>query len=266
MDIIVTSLIVSLAINFTMFLVAYRLQSDKLTDISYAATFLTLAVFGFMRSDASLYHLVLAGMVGVWAFRLGGFLLYRVMKTGRDRRFDEMRGNFVKFGGFWLIQAVSVWVLMIASMLAFESRAELTPLALVGMLVWLIGLGIEATADIQKFRFSSNKVNKDKWIAEGIWKYSRHPNYFGEILVWAGVYMYVATSLATTQALVALVSPLFIITLLLFVSGIPILEKYADKKWGKDKVYQDYKKRTSILVPFPPKADRRPENKNYEEK
>ena len=244
-------LVVSLAINLVMFVVAFRLQSDKLTDISYAATFATIAVWSFVMSERSAFHLALLIMVSVWAFRLGSFLLYRVIKNGKDARFDGMRESFFGFGKFWLAQAITVWVVMIPSIFAFGASAEWTWLSTLGLVVWLIGVVCETIADYQKQVFSSNPANKGSWIHSGIWKYSRHPNYFGEILVWAGVYLYVLVSLVPVQAVVGLISPLTIMTLLLFVSGIPILEKSADKRWGKIPAYREYKARTSILIPLP---------------
>lgn len=244
-------LLVSLGINIVMFLIAFRMQSDKLTDISYAATFLTLALFGFFRSETSLFHGILLGMISLWGIRIGGFLLYRVLKTGTDKRFDGMRDKFVAFSRFWILQAITVWILMLPSLFAFEASGVLSPIGLSGIIIWLIGLSIESVADLQKYRFSQNPANKDRWIASGIWQYSRHPNYFGEILVWVGIYMFAFTSLSTTQQWAGLISPIFITILLLFVSGIPLLEKAADKKWGSSKEYQRYKSTTSVLIPLP---------------
>jgi len=124
----------------------------------------------------------------------------------------------------------------------------------IGVAVWAIGLVCETIADLQKMAFSNDPANKDKWIDTGIWHYSRHPNYFGEILVWVGVYLYTLASLPLLPAVIGLVSPAFIIILLLFISGIPILEKSADKRWGSESKYQAYKKRTSILIPFASKG------------
>ncbi len=121
----------------------------------------------------------------------------------------------------------------------------------VSLFEWTVGLIIETIADVQKIQFKNNPANKGKWIESGIWRYSRHPNYFGEIVVWIGVYIVAATSLPFVQAAIGLISPLFIIVLLLFVSGIPILEKSADKRWGNDPAYKKYKKRTSLLIPLP---------------
>lgn len=249
-EILITSLLVSLGINLAMFLVAFKLQSDKLTDISYAVTFITIALFAFLQSERELLHTVLAGLVCAWAFRLGGFLLYRIIRQGKDSRFDGMRENFLKFGKFWLAQAITVWVLMFPSILAFGAQNTIwNTLVVVGVIVWATGLLIETIADYQKMTFK----NKGMWIDTGIWKYSRHPNYFGEILVWLGIYTYVVSNVSLTAAVIGLVSPLFISVLLLFVSGIPILERSADKKWGGIAAYEAYKKKTSILIPLPKK-------------
>lgn len=251
LDTLIIALVVSLAINLSMFLIAFWLQSDKLTDISYAVTFATIAIWAFSSSSGDLYHIVLLAMILLWSLRLGSFLLYRVIRNGKDARFDDMRNNFLKFGRFWLAQAVTVWIIMIPSVLAFNTSSSLNLLSFIGILLWAIGLICESVADLQKLLFSMNPKNKDRWIDSGIWKYSRHPNYFGEILVWTGVYLYTVVSLSLPQAIIALAGPLFIITLLLFVSGVPILEKSADKRWGKLPAYRNYKKRTSILIPLP---------------
>src|SRR4030043_165890 len=116
--------------------------------------------------------------------------------------------------------------------------------------VWLAGIITEAFADQQKFNFINNTENKGKWVDIGLWRYSRHPNYLGEILCWIGIYFYTFSSLSFTFRLIGLLSPLTIIALLLFVSGIPKLEEKADKKWGSDKKYQEYKKKTAVLIPF----------------
>jgi tryptophan-rich sensory protein len=159
-----------------------------------------------------------------------------------------MRENFFKFLGFWLLQGISVFAIMICSLLFLNS--SVTAFNPIGILIWGLGLLIESIADYQKFTFSNNTKNKGMWIATGLWKYSRHPNYLGEILCWVGIYVYAYPALSTINRLIALVSPLFITTLLLFISGIPILERKANEKWGKDKKYIEYKKNTSVLIPY----------------
>lgn len=249
-------LFVSIAINLMMFLVAYKYKTDKFTDISYALSFIILAAFGVFFFGLTIWSILLLLMISAWAIRLGVFLFSRVTKAGKDSRFDEMRGNFWKFFSFWLLQGVTVWIVLLPSLLFFQDIHEPRNyiLIFVGILIWLSGLLIEGFADYQKSVFRNNPANKDKWINTGLWKYSRHPNYFGEILVWLGVYIFSLSKLTTLQILFGAVSPLYISTLLIFVSGIPLLEKAADKKWGTNAEYLAYKKRTSVLVLLPNKS------------
>jgi len=245
----------SVVFNMVMFLIAFRNKTDKLTDISYAVTFAGLVIYNmFVASELTTYKWILAFMIMLWSVRIGMYLFIRINRTGKDRRFDGMRENFWRFSGFWLIQGITVWAVLISSSLYFNSGTKpITAFMIVGVVLWLIGLVVEAVADWQKFQFIQNKKNKDKWIQSGIWKYSRHPNYFGEIMVWFGVYVFVVSGLTGSEQLFAMASPLFITFLLLFVSGVPLLEKSADAKWGKEPAYKKYKKSTSILLPLPPK-------------
>lgn len=246
------TLIVSLALNFTLFLIAYNRQTDKLTDLAYSISFVTITLLTLAFSaNRSVMLIAAAALVCIWAFRLGGFLVYRISKTGRDRRFDTMRTSFFGFLGFWLIQAVIAWVLLLPLMLLSSTTGTFTATSGLGFVIWAIGLAIEAIADWQKFVFRRSSSNHDKWIDTGLWRYSRHPNYFGEILVWVGIYVFVVPSLTTLAALLALISPLAITLTLCFFSGIPLLEASAMKKWGDNPHYLTYKKRTSVLVPLP---------------
>ncbi|HSW98623.1 MAG TPA: DUF1295 domain-containing protein [Candidatus Saccharimonadales bacterium] len=258
MHFLLVALGMSVTFNLALFLVAYRFKTDRLTDASYALTFIALAWFAFRTGGPGTGvagQQELLALVTIWALRLGGFLLFRVWKTKRDKRFDGIRENFWKFGRFWLAQGVSVWVILLPALLYFQSTfgVNTTKTYVCGVLVWLAGFVLETVADLQKYRFSRNAANKDKWIQEGVWRWSRHPNYFGEMLVWAGIWVAVAGSLSWPQKLVSLAGPLFIISLLRFVSGVPPLEKSADARWGHLPTYQAYKKRTSLLIPLPPK-------------
>lgn len=249
--VILIALTGALAINLLLFPVAYKLQSDKLTDISYAISFLTVDVIGLLYAkEHNLFSWVLFLMVALWAARIGGFLLYRVLKVGKDRRFDGMRENFFRFGRFWLGQALTAWILMLPVVMAQYRGGTMVALAFAGLALWLAGLLIEAAADYQKFRFKTNP-GRHPWIDTGLWKYARHPNYFGEVTVWAGLYVYCFHALVGAERLVALASPLFIAVLLLFISGVPILEKSANKRWGGQAGYKAYKRRTRLLLPLP---------------
>lgn len=237
-----------------MFFPAYFLRTDKLTDISYAVTFVVVAVFGLAVGGVTFPSLLIVLMVLMWAARLGGYLLIRIRKIKKDKRFDGMRESFWRFSRFWLLQGLTVWVVLLPSLLFMQKGIEeISAFAYIGVLIWLVGLLIEAFADAQKFKFINDPANKGKWIESGLWKYSQHPNYFGEIVLWVGVYVYAIFGLNATESLIGALSPIYIIVLLIFVSGIPLLEKAAQKRWGENEEYRAYKKRTSTLIPLPKK-------------
>ena len=237
-----------------MFLPAYMWQTDRFTDICYALTFVAVACYGLSKNAATAPNLILFAMICLWAARLGSFLFVRIYATGVDSRFDAMRTDFWKLGAFWLLQGVAVWTIMLPSTLFFANRVQrICPLAYIPAALWLVGLIIETVADQQKYQFITNIANSGKWIDSGLWHYSRHPNYFGEILIWVGIYGYTLFGLNTMQSLVGLISPAFISLLLIFVSGVPPLEKKADQRWGNNPQYRAYKAKTNLLIPWPPK-------------
>lgn len=244
-------LLIALGINIVMFIPAFKFKTDKLTDLSYSLTFIILITLTLILSNFTLSKLILTLMIIVWGLRLGIFLFIRIRKMKKDKRFDGMRESFLRFLKFWVLQGLAVWVILIPSLFFIDSK--INEIVWIGFIVWFLGLIIESIADIQKYIFKQDKKNKDKFIQTGLWRYSRHPNYFGEILCWVGIYIFVFNSLTMLQEIIALVSPLFIIILLLFVTGLPMLEKYSNKKWGKQKDYQEYKRKTSILIPWIPK-------------
>lgn len=251
-SILFQSLVIALSINITLFLIAYRYKSDKLTDISYAISFVALDIFAlFHTNKINLYGFILFLLVAVWALRIGAFLLIRILRVGKDKRFDDLRNSFIKFGKFWVGQALTSWVLMLPLTLALYNGGKIGFAAMLGIALWFGGLTIEAIADYQKFAFKQTYTSKNVWIQSGLWKYSRHPNYFGEILVWVGIYVYCFTSLTLLEKVLGLSSPGLITAVLLFVSGVPILEKSAEKRWGNLASYKRYKSNSRLLMPIP---------------
>jgi steroid 5-alpha reductase family enzyme len=252
---ILLSFAISLAVNAAFFAFAAVRKTDVVTDLSYSLSFALLAiVLPFLGARESV-QLVASLLVLVWAVRLGGYLLRRILRIKVDHRFDEMRDDPVRFARFWLLQAISVAVIMlpVSYLLDRDAAPGFGIWALAGAFVWLVGLVIEAVADAQKSAFKAKSENRERFIANGMWRYSRHPNYFGEILVWWGLFVY-AVPFLHGAAFAVIVGPVFITLLLLFVSGIPLLERSADAKYGDDPAYRDYKRRTSILVPLPPRG------------
>lgn len=251
---LLSTLLIAIGINVLMFIPAYFLKTDKLTDISYAVTFVVVAAYGMLAGGYTLPSLLIVLMVFVWSARLGGYLLVRIKKIKRDKRFDGMRESFWRFSRFWLLQGLTVWVVLLPSLLFFQNVPKALPaIACLGIWIWLAGLMIEGIADQQKYAFINDPANKGKWIETGLWKYSQHPNYFGEITLWFGIYIYALFGLSLAQSLVALLGPAYITMLLIYVSGIPLLDKAAQKRWGDNEQYQAYRKRTSKLVPLPNK-------------
>lgn len=244
------ALAISLALNIIFFSLAYRLKTDKFTDITYSLTFIAIALFSLSQSSHNNIETIGVILVIIWGLRLGGFLLYRVIKKGKDKRFDGVREDFGRFAKFWVNQGLVAWVLMIPLVLAASKHSHFSYLSVLGIIIWGFGLVIESAADFQKYAFRLTPSNRNKWISSGVWKYSRHPNYFGEMLIWAGLYVYVLQSLSLVSKIIGLISPVAIIVLLRYGSGVPILEKEADKKWGKDPDYVSYKKKTNLLIPF----------------
>jgi len=248
----IETLAFSMIFNIVMFLVAFRYKTDKLTDMSYALTFIGIVAFGVVSNDMTTVKWLMAMVVVAWALRLGGYLLIRIHKMGRDKRFDKRRNSFTAFGGFWLLQGLTSWVVMLPVTLLLGSGAtSLELMVAVGLGVSVVGILVEGSADMQKFRFINNRKNKGKWIDTGLWRYSRHPNYFGEILMWIGASLVAYQYIDGIDKLFAAAGPLFIILMLTRVSGIPLLEKSADERWGKDKKYQEYKRNTSVLLLLP---------------
>lgn len=247
----ITLLAIALGINMILFIPAFLFKTDKLTDLSYSLSFILVAIFLFLNSTANVGHIVLLGMILLWALRLGTYLFIRIRKMKKDKRFDGIREHFLKFLQFWAFQGVSVFVILLAATSYFYTPgAMLTAVSYIGLAIWALGLTIETVADIQKYRFIQNKKEGDAFIDTGLWSISRHPNYFGEILVWLGVFIFTCPVLIGINTVIAAISPIYIAAVLIFITGLPPLERSADAKWGELESYQTYKANTPVLVPF----------------
>ncbi len=251
---ILLSFAIALAVNAAFFAVAAARRTDVVTDLSYSLSFALLAVALFFTGAHKVLQLIASLMVIAWAARLGAYLFRRILRMKVDHRFDEMRDKPLRFARFWLLQAITVAVVMlpVSYLLGLDNAPGFGAWAIVGVAVWLVGLVIEAVGDQQKYAFKTALSGDEQFVTSGLWRYSRHPNYFGEILVWWGLFAY-AVPFLHGAAFLVVAGPVFITLLLLFVSGIPLLERSADAKYGADPSYQEYKRRTSILVPLPPR-------------
>jgi steroid 5-alpha reductase family enzyme len=243
-------------IQWVGFIAAYLLQTEMFYDLTGSITYISVAIMAVvLSSEVDGRSILLLILVVIWACRLGTFLFRRILKAGKDTRFDEIKVSFIRFLNTWTLQGLWVTLTLAAALAAITTttRVELGLFALIGTLVWVLGFAIEAMADAQKSRFRAKPANKGKFIYTGLWSWSRHPNYFGEIVLWIGAAL-IALPVLRGWQWVALISPVFVTLLLTRISGVPILERRADEKWGGQEDYEAYKVRTSVLIPRPPRG------------
>ena len=251
---IVSALIISFMIQAVFFAFAAGFKTDRVTDFSYSLSFivLTLVVLFVTRAFHGL-QILIAVCIVAWGLRLGSYLFVRILKIGKDDRFDDKREDFLKFLGFWILQAVAVWAIMLPYVvfLSLDTLYPVNWVSILGFVLWIGGFLIEVVSDRQKYVFKSNPDNRGRWISTGLWRFSRHPNYFGEFLLWWGLFLIVLPALSGLLY-ITIIGPVFITGLLLFVTGIPPLEKSAESKYGGMEEYNEYKRRTSLFILWPP--------------
>ena len=231
------------------------MQSDKYYDSMGAVTYLSVITFAcYAAVPLDLRTIAVAAMVAVWTIRLGSFLFTRIHAAGgSDKRFEKIKINPPRFLVAWTLQAV--WVIFTASAaLLIITTPQGQPIDIffwLGAAIWLIGFGFEVVADNQKKKFKADPSNEGKFIKTGLWAWSQHPNYFGEITLWLGI-LVIALPLLSGWSYLVIFSPIFVFLLLTRVSGINLLDGLAKKRWGDDPEYQQYISKTPVLFPRPP--------------
>lgn len=245
--------------SLVFFLHGMPYSSEKFYDLSGSFTHFALVAAALTRQERvrSTRQVFTALAATLWMSRLGTFLYSRILRDGKDGRFDDIKRTWLSFMGAWTIQAL--WVTLTEMpVLLINDRDDLGPLSIPDYLfmgAWLLGFLLEAAADTQKMAFREDPVNKHSYITTGLWRYSRHPNYFGELLMWSSQAMLVSVNglrQGSTLQLWAWLSPAFTAVLLLKVSGVPMVEKAGLKKWGEDPAYQHYMSQTSCIIPWFP--------------
>lgn len=236
-------------IQWVSFIPAYFFQTEKYFDLTGSITYLfSVSALLNITGTTKITDIIVVFCVAVWAVRLGLFLFNRIVNDGEDKRFRNIKPNFTRFFMTWTLQGtwVSMCLLCVLTALSSPNGIIHSYLFYVGLFVFNIGFLIEIVADNQKTIFRNDKKNKDKFITTGLWKYSRHPNYLGEIILWFGISVMSFSSLENLQFL-TLISPIFVYFLLVYVSGVRMLEDSGKKKWGHLDSYKKYINNTPTI-------------------
>lgn len=248
------AVLLAFVLNWLAFIPAWLRHTEKFFDLMGGISFVSVMTFAVFLSKPGVHGWLLFGLVLIWALRLSLFLFTRIRKAGADARFDEIKFSFSRFLLTWTLQGAWVVFSLAAALAAITGGKDLPFDAWTwsGLFLWLFGFIVEVVADVQKSRFRADPSNRGKFIRSGLWAWSRHPNYFGEIVLWIGIALIALPTLEGLRWL-TLVSPLFVILLLTRVSGIPLLEARADARWGGQAEYEAYKRNTPVLIPRRPR-------------
>ncbi len=246
--------IIAFGINLVVYIPSFLRQTEQYFDLTGSVTYLTVTVIAITTTaDLDTRTLLLGAAIVLWAGRLGTFLFRRVTRDGGDGRFDTLKLDSLVFLRVWMLQGLWVTITAGAALAAMTSgtKKDLGIVGVVGLALWVVGFAIEVIADRQKSAFRADEANDGRFITTGLWAWSRHPNYFGEITLWLGIAIVATPALADWQ-IATLISPLFVFVLLTRISGVPLLERRGLKRWGDDPEYQAYLATTPVLMLRPP--------------
>ena len=243
------ALAVLMAVTYT---IGHVIGRHNVVDTAGGLGFVAVAVVAAVLGDGARRWLLL-GMVAVWGLRLAAYLALRSRGKGEDPRYEAL---LAKAGGHrelailvrvYLVQATLIWVISLPVQVAATSRHTVVPTVVVGVAVWVLGFGFESVGDAQLARFKADPANRGRVMDRGLWRLTRHPNYFGDACVWWGVFLVAASG---WPGVLTIASPIVMTVLLTRVSGKDLLEKHMGNRPG----YAEYVARTSGFVPRPPRG------------
>ena len=241
---------VSYLLHWIIFIPSYIYQTEHYFDLTGSISYLSAIGLGFyLNPSMDPRDLLIGVLIVIWAVRLGTFLFSRVKQDGKDGRFTIMKTQFHWYIMTWTLGGLWVFLTMAAGLAAITSNVNipLGVMAYLGLALWILGFSIEVIADKQKRDFKKQQNKEKEYITSGLWAWSRHPNYFGEITLWVGLTL-IALPVLSGWQLVTLISPVIVYVLLTRISGNPMLENRGMKKWGSDPEYIDYLERTPSLL------------------
>ena len=247
-------LVMVFVIQWIAYIPAFIFKTEKFYDLTGSLTYITAISFALYSTNTSqnldLGSLIIGAAIIIWAVRLGSFLFMRIHKDKKDGRFDSIKTSFSQFFMTWTLQGMWVFICSSAALVAIANPTGvvINIVFFIGLALFLLGFAVEVIADNQKTKFRSIPENKDQFINEGLWARSRHPDYFGEITLWTGI---AVMGISTFEGMnyLAIFSPIFSYLLLVYVSGVRMLEFRGQRKWGHLNEYNTYKKNTPKLIP-----------------
>ena len=251
-DIVMQAVMLAFLIQWVAYIPAYIFQTEKFYDLTGSLSYLTVIWFVFFSSNnlsgLNIQNLIVVTLISIWAIRLGTFLFGRIHKDGEDKRFRTIKTSASQFFMTWTLQGMWVSICTMCAITAISSSQGIIANALfyLGLAFFIVGFAIEVVSDQQKSAFRAVPENKEKFITSGLWSKSQHPNYFGEILLWSAIALLSISSLNETQYL-TLISPIFTYVLLVYISGVRMLDDMGNKKWGHLEEYKEYKRNTPTL-------------------
>ena len=253
-ELVFRAVFLAFAIQWIAFIPAYVFQTEKFYDLTGSLTYLSVIWYSLTYSseyfaNLNLANLVIVLLITFWALRLGSFLFMRIHKDGEDKRFRTIKPSASQFFMTWTLQGLWVSLCSMCALTAISSDSGLivNSVFFAGLVLFIFGFLLEIIADKQKSKFRAIPENKNKFISSGLWARSRHPNYFGEIVLWTGIAVMSFSSLEGLQYL-TLISPIFTYVLLVYISGVRMLEARGDIKWGENEDYRNYKENTPVLL------------------
>lgn len=233
------------------FILSVVKKRNDIADIAWGLGFVLMAWLSFLIAGYSFKTLLVNSLVTVWGIRLAWHIYHRNKNKPEDSRYLEWRKTWKifylrSFFQVYLLQGIFLYLISLPVIFINHSISYgFGILDVIGFIVWGIGFYFETTGDKQLKEFISNPANKGKLMDKGLWQYTRHPNYFGEVTQWWGIFL---IALSVPGSFFTIVGPLTITILILFVSGVPLLEK----KYAGRPDFERYKKRTSVFFPLPP--------------
>ena len=252
-ELVFNAVFLAFAIQWIAFIPAYIFQTEKFYDLTGSLTYLSVIWYSLVLSSDQFTNInganiAIVLLISLWAIGLGSFLFMRIHHDGEDKRFRSIKPSASQFFMTWTLQGLWVSLCSMCALTAISSNTGVVTniFFYIGLTLFITGFTVEVVADMQKSAFKAIPANKDKFITLGLWAKSRHPNYLGEIVLWTGIAVMSFSSLQGLQYL-TLISPIFTYLLLVYVSGVRMLEARGDLKWGDDSDYQNYKKSTPTL-------------------